>query len=42
MGDNRPVSKDSRDSAIGVIQRNQIYGVGVLVLYPFDELGLKG
>ena len=42
MGDNRPVSKDSRDSAISVIQRNQIYGVGVLVLYPFDELGLKG
>lgn len=42
MGDNRPVSKDSRDSSIGVVKRDQIYGVGVLVLYPFDELGLKG
>lgn len=41
MGDNRPVSKDSRDSSIGVIKKNQIYGVGVLVLYPFEEIGFK-
>ena len=42
MGDNRPVSKDSRDSSIGVIKKSQIYGVGTLILLPFDEFGIKG
>lgn len=42
MGDNRPVSKDSRDPSIGVIKKSQIYGVGVLVLLPFEQIGIKG
>ncbi len=38
MGDNRPVSKDSRE--IGPIKEGQLYGKGVLVLYPFDKIGV--
>ena len=39
MGDNRPHSKDSRDPSVGAVNRNQIYGDGVLILYPFNKIG---
>lgn len=39
MGDNRMNSKDSRE--IGPIKKDEIYGMGVLVLYPFDAMGVK-
>ena len=38
MGDNRGVSKDAR--SVGPVKADQIYGRGVLVLYPFNEMGL--
>lgn len=37
MGDNRPVSLDSR--VIGVIKYNEIDGTAGLILYPFNKLG---
>lgn len=40
MGDNRIVSKDSRNPAVGPVQESQIYGKGVFVLFPFSEMGL--
>lgn len=39
MGDNRMNSKDSRE--IGPIKKDEIYGTGVLVLYPFNAMGVK-
>ncbi|UNT95713.1 signal peptidase I [Allobaculum mucilyticum] len=39
MGDNRMNSKDSRE--IGPIKKDEIYGMGVLVLYPFNAMGVK-
>ncbi|WP_067555989.1 signal peptidase I [Faecalibaculum rodentium] len=39
MGDNRPHSKDSRDPSVGAVNRNQIYGDGVLILFPFNKIG---
>lgn len=39
MGDNRPHSKDSRDPSVGPVSREQIYGDGVLILYPFSKIG---
>lgn len=41
MGDNRVYSKDSRDEHVGPIKAENIFGSGVLVLYPFDKLGVK-
>lgn len=41
MGDNRIVSKDSRDPEVGPITSDQIFGKGVLVLYPFSSMGVK-
>lgn len=41
MGDNRVVSKDSRDPTVGPITKDQIYGHGVFVLYPFSKFGNK-
>lgn len=38
MGDNRPNSHDSR--AVGPVSKEQIYGDGVLVLFPFSEIGV--
>lgn len=40
MGDNRIVSKDSRNPLVGPVQESQIYGKGVFVLFPFSEMGL--
>ena len=39
MGDNRPHSKDSRDPSVGPVSREQIYGDGILILYPFNKIG---
>lgn len=41
MGDNRPYSKDSRDPSVGPVKRDQFYGKGVLVLFPFSKFGIK-
>lgn len=41
MGDNRPYSKDSRDSSVGPVTSDQLYGKSVLVLYPFSQLGVR-
>lgn len=41
MGDNRPYSKDSRDVTVGPIQKSQIFGKGVLVLFPLTEIGIN-
>jgi signal peptidase I len=40
MGDNRPVSKDSRDVRVGPVDIDQIYGKHVLVLFPFNKIGV--
>jgi ribosome biogenesis GTPase A len=37
MGDNRTYSKDSRDPSVGPVSRDQIYGTGLLVLFPFKK-----
>lgn len=39
MGDNRPYSKDSR--YVGPVNGDSFYGKGVLVLFPFDKIGVK-
>jgi signal peptidase I len=41
MGDNRPVSKDSRDPTVGPVKSSAIFGSGVLVVWPFNEIGVK-
>ena len=41
MGDNRPYSKDSRDLSVGPIHKSQIFGKGVRVLFPFNEIGIN-
>lgn len=41
MGDNRIYSKDSRYSDVGPIHKDQIFGSGILVIYPFNKLGVK-
>lgn len=41
MGDNRPNSKDSRDPSVGPVSREDILGTGIMVLYPFNEFGVK-
>ena len=41
MGDNRPHSKDSRYPTVGPVKKDQLYGKGILVLYPFDKIGVK-
>lgn len=38
MGDNRPISKDSRYSDVGPVKKSQIYGQGVLVLWPLNQI----
>ena len=40
MGDNRPNSLDSRDSAIGQIALEDIMGRADLRLFPFDRIGV--
>ena len=39
MGDNRYISKDSR--YYGPFEKEDIKAVGVLVLFPFDNIGLR-
>lgn len=40
MGDNRPVSLDSRDSRLGEVTTDNVMGRADLRLFPFDEIGL--
>jgi len=39
MGDNRPVSLDSRDPNLGEIAINTVLGQAAIRLFPFDEIG---
>ncbi len=39
MGDNRPISKDSRNG-LGFIQRSDIIGRSEFIIYPFEEWGI--
>lgn len=39
MGDNRPVSLDSRDDRVGMINKDKIIGKAVFRLYPFNRMG---
>ncbi len=40
LGDNRKVSADSRDPAVGNVSRDQIVGKAFVCIYPFDRIGL--
>ena len=42
MGDNRLVSKDSRDSDVGVVNKDEIVGEVSLRLFPLKEVGVIG
>lgn len=39
LGDNRPISKDSRYQEVGLIENESIIGKVRFRLYPFDEFG---
>lgn len=39
MGDNRPISKDSRFTEVGLIENENIIGKVQFRIYPFDEFG---
>lgn len=39
LGDNRPISKDSRYSEVGLIENESIIGKVRYRIYPFDEFG---
>lgn len=39
MGDNRPISKDSRNG-LGLIEEESIIGRSEIIIYPFDEWSL--
>ena len=39
MGDNRPVSADSRNPSVGLVDEDRIMGKVVLRLFPFDQIG---
>lgn len=41
MGDNRTISKDSRSEEIGPIKQDQLYGEGLMILFPFGHFGVK-
>ena len=38
MGDNRPVSRDSRNEKVGAIPLYRVVGKVRMVFYPFDKL----
>lgn len=40
MGDNRGNSLDSRDYRVGLIKKEDIVGVTIFRLYPFNKIGL--
>lgn len=42
LGDHRNVSIDSRSSAVGTVQKEQILGKVLLRVWPLDHLGVKG
>ena len=39
MGDNRNDSKDSRFPDVGFIEKDQIIGVALLRIFPFESFG---
>lgn len=39
LGDNRAVSKDSRDSSIGLVNERYVLGKVILRIYPFNRFG---
>jgi signal peptidase I len=39
MGDNRPVSLDSRDERVGLIDQGKIIGKAVFRIFPFNRIG---
>ena len=39
MGDNRPVSIDSRSDSVGLIDEKAVFGKAFVRLYPFNEIG---
>ena len=41
MGDNRNISNDSRNPALGAVEEAYILGQAVAVLFPFQNFGLK-
>ncbi len=38
LGDNRQVSRDSRDEAVGFISKDRIKGKAYIRLFPFDQI----
>lgn len=38
MGDNRLISKDSRDSDVGLISRTDVIGKAQVVVFPFEHM----
>lgn len=38
LGDNRQVSRDSRDGAVGFVSKNSIKGKAYIRIYPFDQI----
>ena len=40
LGDNREVSKDSREKEIGLLNENSIVGKAWISIYPFSEWGI--
>lgn len=39
MGDNRDVSRDSRDMVVGVVNKSEIVGRVSVRLFPFEDIG---
>lgn len=39
LGDNRPISQDSRYESVGLIDREVIEGRAFFRMYPFDQMG---
>jgi len=39
MGDNRPVSLDSRSHEVGLIDKRNIIGKAQCIIYPFNRIG---
>lgn len=42
MGDNRPVSMDSRSLRVGLVPEDDLVGKVALRVYPFDSFGIAG